>query len=1554
MGFSKRYKKQKGGTAHPLTGLDVKSIATFSPASVQDLVLWIKGDNSLIKREAVRDYANAQLPMIKLALLDDFSSRLQAQVITEIRSAAPDAPNSLVRLELAEDMSTTFPKLYTPKEGYAGIDLSAYQEPSAQTPIKVTLMTKEPIELPDDYSSFLDGENIETVYNTTLDRFLISAQTVQQATPIFETNADGETVQKPSALLREFLVYGRKLTTAEQQTLEGYIAYKTNTQFNLPADHPYLPDTSADPVLKPILDRMKLLLDTLAAAVAKAEANYSSYVQKAGTGEAVEAEYGAAVGRAKEVAETLKGQRGNLSRAVLKARAAADGNYSLEDVRNNWEGAANYDSTIAAGEAVLNSIRTLLPKLETGDQVAAARQISLSVAEAEAERGDAATEERLREIEGAAERRAAIGAEIAIREEIRRLGSTLLNSHVSKFHEELDLCCDSFSYLIAQQKRGARTLEGQFNALKAPFESGTWVEPFSFLDSGKTPAGAYRDPTLQTLYQTYQAIRSAATENDCAYLASELLRLQREATALCARWKQQRSLALFKTLYVGHLQMRYERAEQMFKQWEERVEELQTAMGTFAQDLKSIAAYKEGAPKPISLAMRTFLPLKPTFFASIGSTDAALLAGFTHVETDEKGVPKTATNAAGEVDVLFFHPERLAAAYSLESGYAGQQQLYKQVPLQASAGLLPLLPISRFRKPVSMEAPAELPRDATNSVVQVRPNDTSQQVSLPKYAVVSGAFYVIQNVGQSLPLTVRNPGALEDAVDLLGPGEVGVYMYGEGTSLSSTPGFAYGMVDWIEGLLPYDTLLGCPRSKFCVYVTELRTHIYCLKTGGAPRPLLDSDGAFVPVYRAENGTVYDLDDSALSNPYAVQTLPEMNLELLDYDRVSRIRKVRSRRPADPLPTLRDETTGLLVLCCKPGIPAVDEFGILKVVGSHALWNGEGPRVKGSVEDLQLLLPVSGPLPQNHGARYPKGLQFGAAFRSRFFLEDAGNAQFATTEGLPLLSTEGTGISLPSFAARADEIAKYEEPAGQMNIAFKVSGLAAPSAPGAPVQVAWRDIPAALQTAAVTAKTQQTLSRLTTSAAYMRGTADRLREASQTVLKLGTTITESIRSDISDTIVLVEERLQGFTDVEGTIERLQRVMQVKSVPNEVIVSLGALELKLRDKMLELQTLTSSLQKSLDNYMFLIQRIQTVRDFIARLRADGTFAFTEGFELIQKRFKQIVQETKSISSPELDAITVQLKERETAFKTAQDTLEQRLSTQPEYMSELREWLLDLQRLAADQYAAIESARAIVRQRITARLSEAEEAAVAAKKAEVDTVIAQIQQIQNEVNKIASLFQAHSKSSEPQESGSEPAIGRGPFAHLKTPSLKTDILPLFGDSLVNSFLDAAATVADTKIDVPSDVQLPAARAALQEAQTRYNGLMKALEAPYAAYDAAVAQKVAYQISDGQRLASNTKTIAQELESQRLAAETAAAGRSDLETHLAKIAEVAGTVTQETAREGLEPANPLLLGTETNPFLLEPLYGALRQLEEKGRASEDAMKRAVQNFQTARAKNP
>jgi len=756
---------------------------------------------------------------------------------------------------------------------------------------------------------------------------------------------------------------------------------------------------------------------------------------------------------------------------------------------------------------------------------------------------------------------------------------------------------------------------------------------------------------------------------------------------------------------------------------------------------------------------------------------------FTHIITDDLGQIIKTPNSSGELDLQFFQPEMQGwtphptekETYVRETPYkdlSGNRihQIFKATP-HMDKSILKELPKSRF-KPIYQKTLDgsffELPRELISDILQIQTSTIQEPVFLPKYSVRTKSFYFIQNVGK-IHLCIRNPGAIDDVIDCLGPGEIGIYLYGEGTSLSSTPGFAYGKVEWVEYMLPYDTITDCPRSSVATFVPELNKLIYVMPESHHV-PLLDKDGYYIEAQKASDGNVYDPDDFSRSNPYTIKILPDTALALLEPGPQGRVRPITNE-----IGVAREMTTGLGILCSAEGIPAVDEFGTCKIAATHLLYMTDTVKIKGANEDLIVKGFIKDKMVRQL-YQFETGLNFDELFRSRFCTPmkngTATSPIFVTSHRLPLCGPLGTFIFLPGTANQQQSLLTYTDTNG-IKQAFLIEEEN-PVPQGIAEQIPYINLAETIPQMLGVLKAKHILYRYASSIEYIESIIKKMDNAAHDISILGTTIVSPFQSNVVQTKILIQKNLDGFSELQDTIRGIKTAVDNNMIPNDLQIGIGVLDIKIRDKLHDINNLYNPIEESFDYYKGLVQKITDLNGFIIRLKTDGADIFSMGYQAIHAIDAVNIKENKTLSSPEIDAIKVILKEKDDEFGTAQTDLQTRIAAQPEYIGDIRDWILDLQVDAAKQFNRLEAVKRLVVIRLAHDITNAEGKDSRDAQNDLQALNSDLQLQKQEFGKYVDLFNTCSTAPIPQDPTKLPNQ-QGPFIYLVNPCLDRDVRPL-----------------------------------------------------------------------------------------------------------------------------------------------------------------------------------
>lgn len=1498
---------QQGGSA-PLTGVDISGIATFTPDSIRDLALWIIPEQALLHTMTVGAYADTQPPLIRAALIKTFGAELQHPVITEIKSNTPRNPNSLIPLEIDSSISY-FPERLDRPGQLPALTLIPTDSGMA-APKRVVLVTKTPLDLPQNATTFALGKGVRIDYNDIVDRLVLSADAAESA-------------------LQELIIYARTLAQGEQETLEGYLAYRANTQYALAEGHPYLPDMRLDPSIRELTEPLRATDDTLR----RTEEQLSAATEKAmaiAGGEPALQQEGIFRGRLADSREAIRVLLRLLSKGVLAARPAANGGLATVDqvfaaIQEHALGSASRESvqaTVAAGQQAAAAANEYIRGLTSSAEGAAADTSGKLISQTlEVIRREAETEELLGTTEAQIKRREQLTALRTRDAGLIGLGKSLLRERAVKYFRELDLAAEAFTYQAKRREEAIAATEGTLRPLLAAFRSGEWLVRFPFLSTDQVD-GAFKEPLLATLAEKHGSLASALDSGDIPAAKVRLDALAEEAASLHSAWSKMPIHSLFPNLYLRHLKVRFVEADRIHTALLRRLEELRADAEVLAKELEHLTTYQTVSPARLSPATAVPGERGPVYLALLSAADAQILRA-AYVETDVSGAPLPQATPLGALDLVF--------GFQTGVGATVLPRLKDSVLAQISP--------DRFPPPLEValnDQPIEVPRDA-DRLIRFRTPQTGllPPVSLPKYAVPSGAAIVLQNLGPQ-PIWIRNPGMVDDALDLLGPGETAAYLYS--SSAMESPGYAYGRCPWVEGMLPYDTLYGAPRSAICSYHDGLKKFIYMDPAfNSVPQPLRTADGNCIETLKSADGNVYDGDDFGLSNPYSVKTVPGTFTEAVTLHPIPESVSIQ-----------QDSTTGVAVFC-QGDTPLAGEFGLLKICSSPLLWFNGTWKTKGANGDLRINAAGDTSLGRR-GYVYPDGLVFDHLFRSRFFRK-AAQEIFTTSQGTPLGSAAGTWIAIPN-PIRAMDIVNYKDN-GTTKQAFLVKdvdlGASAPIAIVSPTV-----INTLIVNQRVNARAALVLYRYTSAVAYAQTTITRLIENGKAIQVLGDSMTESIRNSIDATKTMIEERAKGLTELETTIQGIERAIATGSIPNDIQISLGTLDLSLRDKLTQITDLLDSIREPLQNYMLMVESSARLKGFVATLRQEATQTFSRGFDLLHALQAAEVARSGTVSSPQVEAVAVTLRTNQQSILSAQDALEAAAAKSYAFVSELREGLLELQHACGTQFMALAAAKDLLRITLPRLLAEEKKMAATRQaeqvKSQEGAVKELVRRLERYVALVAEPGPGNSVRDEPGEAG--------PFAHATMPSVERDIRPLvsqigvsdelrvkwlaMADSFVALNQQALGTYRQVSATtIPEGVSTEIASQLASAAKDSVERLFTAFKAPMDTYTALAKEVFAASGPAITKRLGDAGATVEELADQRAALDTLSVGLyatlDDAERQrLTGIREALDRLALDSLQSQLTTAKETLApfhAGSPNPFRLPEMLGIVRRLEESVR---------------------
>jgi hypothetical protein len=995
--MTKSRKVYKGGGVGYEPGVPVKGIETFLPSLIPDLAIWIKADSKFLKTESILSYAQRQPYFVQEALLAEFKDTLTAQVITEITSDTPATPNSFIPLNLDEKIATIFPALRIIPKELDAINISNYKDPNTQEPRVLQLISTQPISS-ESVSSFSISYGITVSKNTITNQVLLTAEYI--ATPMLPTTTAPVFSEEPipSAELSEFVLFSRTLNPDETSTMEGYLAYKQNTQYALAADHPYLPNMIGDPIFSTIATAFKGAEQNLLSASSQIDVASSDYTKEHGEGgfaAGAPLQKAAIQGVLAQIAAVLP----ILSKGYLYARRinSIDINTIYRAINEfGWVPAGSMsDAYIAAilqnSIHVLNEANTFIQTLvesyampfvkQTGGAAPITTEISDHLIFAEQSKASNQLYQDLR---------------VASRQ-IQADGDAAYNDLQNALKQDIESFVDTILHQVSDTQVKSTAILNQYTPIKTAFATGSWLQNLPNVDSTRSDQG-YSDPALNGIHNYYIYVSTQINQGDYAYLLGELKEIKDSVVAL-----SNASLnPMWREVYMLYLNEQTKKAKEYYDDFNVIYADLNQYISninsflTMARETGQVTTFSDPVDSPVKYQST----LGPLFLRKAAPLDS-LFFGLDCITTDASGLT---------MEIHPFFPEFVpyvfvnsvytkTTPFLTTDGTAFTQTINMLDPLTESVYAAFSVKPSFYNYSVS--SLLEIGRDQMNAIHSVECGDLSPPILLPKLVLDKGSWVAVYNSGTH-SIAVRNPAAIGiESIDVLGANQGFLYIYTEGSTAY------YGRKALTPNQIPYDTLLACPRTSLCMYIDELGTSIYVRQTGkDSYEPVYTVDSYLVETVKDADGNVYDIDDIYKTNPYKVTSIPR-GTNLSFHSQKKRMVKIVPQQ----FEIAQDLATGLAVLINPVGAIGVNEFGFCKLVRVPIQIIGDAYKIRGAYGDIEVLTTGA---TVTHPYRVEPFLQFQTIFRTRFVSPGTPNI-FVSNSMNPIVNPNGIIVQVPQLS-----------------------------------------------------------------------------------------------------------------------------------------------------------------------------------------------------------------------------------------------------------------------------------------------------------------------------------------------------------------------------------------------------------------------------------------------------------------------------------------------------------------------------------------------------------
>ena len=1000
-----------GGGIGYTPGLPVNNIESFLPSLIPDLALWIKANQRYLREETIQSYADKQSYFVREALLKQFQANLTSSVITEIISDTPATPNSLIPLNLESDVPTIFPTLRSVPNELDAINISNYKDPISGKSHRLQLITSRPISAEGSVSSYSISYGFTISQNTITNQIILTPNYIEN--PIPNVNADvlgepslhvnneifGVDVE-PTAEISEVIIYSRPLTIDENAKLEGYLAYKQNTQYALPSGHPYIPNMLGDPIFKYISAEITTTINSLNQRLADLNVALTDYVRENGeTGLALNApKYKEHI---QDAVKQLADLSGPLSKGYLYARKV--NNLTLETIFKAIQerkfstyiindatiteiitGCVKLNSDIISFTASLRESYTNPFKLQGGGGTPSVSQITDHVLFTD----QAAKSKQLYQ-----DLRAKAAQKITDGDSVYNSLNNILKDDITKY-------IDTITHQWNDIQKKNTELSSLLTPIQTSIESGAWLKYFpnidtSFINNGTGVSIKYNDSALDLIQTYYTHTTNQIKQGDYAYILQEF----KELNDLFNSFSSQTLNPIFRATYMRYLLKHVSHGNSLYTEFTK----IYTDLNQYLININSFFTTGRETGQTITFPERVhteshYKPLiADIYLRRVISLDESLF-GLEYVEVGADGyLPGTSVIPfySKFVNYNFENSKYTKTTPFLTDDGTSLKQTYQILePLTQSIynGLT-----NDDRTPLfthTISSLIEIPRNKMDGIHCIDTLGSVEPVLLP-IGLSINTWCLIYNIGEN-PIAVRHP---DDMTDMIGSNNGILYMYAGGDNL-------YGQRPWTKQQLPYDTLLNTPRTSLSMYIDEIGTSIYVRETPTGYEPVYTPDGYLVEVIKADDGSVYDIDDLYKSNPYYISSVDLNKRSSLVFN--SKKKKMVKIAPIS-FHMIQDIHTGFAIILNVNNLAGINEFGFAKAVRTPIQQIGTTYKIQGAYGDINLeamsKLFISPYDPEPF-------LKFESIYRTRFAAPTKGTNVFVTNSFNPIVTPSGFIIEVP--------------------------------------------------------------------------------------------------------------------------------------------------------------------------------------------------------------------------------------------------------------------------------------------------------------------------------------------------------------------------------------------------------------------------------------------------------------------------------------------------------------------------------------------------------------
>ena len=1293
----RRFKKMSGGGdtifgEKYTVGIDVNGISKMNPSAIPGILLWIQAVDTMCTKKTVEEYISDLPPSIAESVRQQYRDKMAEEVVVEVRSPLPSQPNSLIRLDLSSTSRKAFPKLVYAPDRLNAISIQDLIDPNNAKQPPQKMITKVPLNVP-------EGSDV-TIYSICTNITIKFRKIVNHV--ILEVND----LNQPETTFSEILVFSGKPTPAEIDSIEAYIAYRKNEQYMLRPDHPYLPNITSFPLLADLAKDISQVEQVFQTNLPLFDPAVEGYTQKLPNAEILQK-----APDIKNRGSAASKQIASIRQALIKGALISrkNGEQTLDSVFDNINKTATfsdpftkdkYDQKIKELRDVSVELEAYIKSLGDVDTHAETMAVINVEKDQKQKRSSAQTLESVEELK---EKTVTTEFYSGLRKRvdaINFIGATRYDSMYGAFKSSLSVQKDdNFGYYKKAVESQWNILFTQYQKLSAYFKPGenTWLKLAGTLDttSETVMRGTqvymthYVNPQLNRVQSLYEQIRNQMEEGDIRFLHSEIIYHSATITKMYEAIDKRLLSPISKSMLLSYCKQRLE----LVVSYESEFKKLHTVISEAVTTLLDLM-FDTGLE-----SLEKDFPIPPIFKYENSADDVYIrmvnkhdnsLTMMEYIVTNKDGTIYFNENL--ECDFVFPSLEVLNKSedgktftrVSYFRDEQGVQRSKKYIVLEAykkAESILDSVPKSQilprfFHK---VDGLFEVPRDAENGIYELSMETPQMPVLLPKYAMTDGAFFICINVGK-LPFHIRIPGSPEDMLDLLGPGEICMYIY---TDLASdSKNTYYGRVPWMKNRIAYDTIYDVPRTSLCCKVKELAKYVF-MQT--PTLPLFDMGGYLVEAFPDKDGIIYDIDDVHHSNPYRTTLAAELSMSDLE---------VRAEWGEQIVPlaprtvyVVEEELTRLPVFCNYNGVPAINEFGYTKYLRTPLLQMEDKLKTRSS-------LPVYLEITLNPGKNITQyGLQmnmdlFKRVYRSRFVKLVNGGFMFVNSAGFPLVSSSNTYIEvenamfIPPIGVEymentAKELAFIAEESPFFVPSKTVLGMGKMSS----FDLDWnnREAKRVLQICSY---------RFETNKAYIQYTLNKLNEGY--LLCKSDEMTRRF-SNIEDVRELLEQRMRKIKDYQADfLKKEADLMAIKTnnalmhEPESQRPMISTFDAGLKNPMKSVYDSYMIGKRAMDMFLNLVEQIEKIRKQTKKLRDVTTAENDASITNIQSVIRNESMYYGLPQDTDLNSLLSKCTAIKLQFDAALTTLETNLTKIPQDISDIGDWLIQQRTLLKSEYA------------------------------------------------------------------------------------------------------------------------------------------------------------------------------------------------------------------------------------------------------------------------------